>query len=315
MLPRVRDAVLPEMEDGGRQHGVGTTRSQTFTQMIEVARAAGGDDRNVHGGGDGFKEWQVVPITSAIAVHACEQDLPCTPASRLAGPRDDVEAAGAAPTMRVDTPALALRLAPSVDGDDDTLAAKDVRPGVDEVRIADGRCVDRNLVGAGGEQVPNVAHRAHTTPDCQRDEDLIGRPLHDVDHRLAAIGRGRDVEEHQLIGAFAIVESGQLDGIAGIAQIHELDAFNHAAAGHIQTGNDPAVGTGIGKTVVNIDGVRTQHGASAGRVSARASPRSIRPSYNARPTIAPVAPAAMTALMSSSDAMPPEAMTSASTFS
>ena len=156
--------------------------------------------------------------------------------------------------MRVDTPALALRLAPSVDGDDDALAAKDVRPGVDEVGIADGRRVDRNLVGAGGEQVPNVAHRAHTAPDRQRDEDLIGRPLHDVEHRLAAIGRGGDVEEHQLIGAFAVVERGQLDGIAGIAQIDELDAFDDAAAGHIQTGNDPAVGTGIGKTVVNIDG-------------------------------------------------------------
>src|SRR3954454_9797077 len=188
MLSGVRDAVLPEMEDRGRQHGVGTTRRQTFTQMIEVARAARGDHRDVNGRRYGFQEWQVVAVTSAIAVHTGEQDLPCTPAGRLSGPRHDVESAGVPPAMGVDTPALALRLAASVDGDDDALAAKDVRPGVDEVGIADGRCVDRNLVGAGGEQFPNVAYRAHTAPNRQWDEDLIGRPLHDVDDRVAAIG-------------------------------------------------------------------------------------------------------------------------------
>jgi hypothetical protein len=87
----------------------------------------------------------------------------------------------------VDTPTVAFRLTPRVDGDDDALATKDQRPGVDEVGIADGRGVDRYLVGAGREQVANVAHGAHTATDRQRNEHLIGRALDDVDHRAAAI--------------------------------------------------------------------------------------------------------------------------------
>ncbi len=91
--------------------------------------------------------------------------------------------------------------------------------------------------------------RAHAAPDRQRDEHLIGRALDDVDHRAAAVGGGGDVEEDELVGAFAVVERGQLDRIAGIAQIDELDAFDDAAAGHVQTGNDSAVWPGIGEAV------------------------------------------------------------------
>src|SRR5829696_2037042 len=172
MLSCVRDAVFPEMEDRSRQHGIGATRRQTFTQMVEVARAARRDHRDVHGPGDGFQEREVVAITSAIAVHAGEQDFPRTPASRFRGPANDVETAGAPAAVRVDTPAFAIRLAASVDSDDDALATKDVRSGVDEVGIADGRGIDRDLVGAGGEQLPDVTHRAHSAPYRERNEDL-----------------------------------------------------------------------------------------------------------------------------------------------
>src|SRR5215204_2237344 len=283
--------------------------------MIEVACATGGNHRDVDCSGDGFKEWEVVAITGAITVHAGEQDLPCTPASCFGGPGDDVETAGAPTAVRVDPPAAATRLVASVDGDDDALATKDVRSGVDELGIIDGRGIDRNLVGAGREQISNVAHGANPAPNGQRDENLVGGALDDVDHRAAAVGGRRDVEEHQFVCAFAVVERGQLNGITSIAQVDKLDAFDDAATSHVETGDNPAVRPGNGEPVADVDGVRTQHGAWVRPNCLIASARSTRPSYNARPMIAPAAPAAATASMSSSDAMPPEAMTSASIVS
>src|SRR5215212_3069786 len=132
--------------------------------MIEVACTTGGNHWDVDCSGDGFKEWEVVTITGAITVHAGEQDLACTPESCFGGPGDDVETAGVPTAVRVDPPAAATRLVASVDGDDDALATKDVRSGVDELGIIDGRGIDRNLVGAGREQISNVAHGANPPP-------------------------------------------------------------------------------------------------------------------------------------------------------
>ena len=68
----------------------------------------------------------------------------------------------------------------------------------------------------------------------------VGRPRDDIDHRLAAVAAGRDVEKDQFVRAFAVVEGGQLDRIAGIAQVDELDALDHATIGHIEAGDDAA---------------------------------------------------------------------------
>src|SRR5215211_1113299 len=138
MLPCVGDAVLPEMEDRRGQHGISATGRQTFTEMIEVPRATGGDDRDVDRRRDGFQQGEVIAIAGTIAVHAGEQDLPSAAARRFSGPGHDVETAGAPPAVGVDTPAIAIRLTPGVDGDDDALPAEDLCPGVDEIGIADG---------------------------------------------------------------------------------------------------------------------------------------------------------------------------------
>ncbi len=57
-------------------------------------------------------------------------------------------------------------------------------------------------------------------------------------HDFAGVARCGDVEKDQLVGALAIVAIGQFDRIAGIAQVDEVDALDHAAAGDVETGND-----------------------------------------------------------------------------
>ena len=132
---------------------------------------------------------------------------------------------------------------------------------------------------------------AHAAADRERNEDLVGSARDDVDDRVAAVGGRGDIKEHELVGAFAVIERGQLDGIAGVAQIDELDALDDAAIGHVQAGNDSAVWPGVGETVAADGWVETQHGASLrAEIASMASARSMRPSYNARPMITPAAP-------------------------
>ena len=55
---------------------------------------------------------------------------------------------------------------------------------------------------------------------------------------VAGVGRGGDVEEHDLVGALAVVAGGQLDRVAGIDQVDEVDALDDAAGVDVEAGDD-----------------------------------------------------------------------------
>ena len=89
------------------------------------------------------------------------------------------------------------------------LAASD-----EQLRPGDRGGVERDLVGSGAQQPVHVRDAAHAAADGERDEHLLGGPPHHVVHGVpAAAGRG-DVEEGQLVGAFGVVEGGQLHGVS-----------------------------------------------------------------------------------------------------
>ena len=56
---------------------------------------------------------------------------------------------------------------------------------------------------------------------------------------VAALPRSGDVEEHQLVRPFPVVQRRQLHRIAGVAQIDEIDAFHDPAVFHVQARDDP----------------------------------------------------------------------------
>ena len=67
---------------------------------------------------------------------------------------------------------------------------------------------------------------------------LLGGARRDVEHRRALlVGRG-DVEEDELVGARLVVDGGQLDRIAGVAQVHEVDAFDDAPLVDVEARDD-----------------------------------------------------------------------------
>ena len=108
----------------------------------------------------------------------------------------------------------------------------------DHLRVGHRRRVEADLVGAGVEQPAHVVHRAHAAAHGERDEDLRGHRLDDVQDQVAPVAGGGDVEEGQLVGALLVVARGDLHRVAGVAQFDEVDALDDPAAGDVEAGND-----------------------------------------------------------------------------
>jgi hypothetical protein len=110
------------------------------------------------------------------------------------------------------------------------LRAEPVRAAGQQRRVAHRRAVDAHLVRSGGEERVHVVALADAAPDRERDEDLLRGPRDHVARRGAAFHRRRDVEEHQLVGAFPVVLGGELDGVAGVSELAEPHALHDATS-------------------------------------------------------------------------------------
>ena len=152
---------------------------------------------------------------------------------------DDVEAGRLAAALDDDLPGARAGL-PGVDGDDDGLAPEPRGAAGDQVRIGDGRRVEGDLVGPGAQHVAHLVHGADATAHGQRDERPSRGSLDDVEQRAATLGGRRDVEEDDLVGAFAGVSLGELGRIAFVDQVDEARALDHATVGDIEARDHPA---------------------------------------------------------------------------
>jgi hypothetical protein len=149
-----------------------------------------------------------------------------------------------------------------IDRDDDALRAEAAGGLLDKRRVLHRRGVDRNLVGAGVEEPPDVLYGPHSAADGKRDKHLRRDILHDVHDRVALVRAGGDVEKAELVGALLVIAARDLDRVAGVAQVHEVDALHHAPGVDVEAGDDA---------------LRECHGWEKGETR-RASPRRFYPS-------------------------------------
>src|SRR6266545_3344635 len=291
------DGELAEVEDAGCEDGVGTGLAGG-DEVVEVAGASAGDDGDVDGVGHGGDELEVVAGFLAVGVHAGDQQLAGAAACALLGPGEGVAAGGGAAAVDDDLPPGAVGAAAGIDGQHHALGPVGVGPGREQLRVAHGGGVDRDLVGAGAQQAPDVLGSAHPSPDGERDEHLLGRAADDVVERGARLHGGGDVEEDQLVGALGVVDGGQLDGVAGVDQVDEGHALDDPAGGHVQAGDHPP---------------RERHDDPPLPLRvASASATVKRPAYSALPTMTPSRPrtaSGASARRSSRLETPPEAIT------
>ena len=79
---------------------------------------------------------------------------------------------------------------------------------------------------------------AHAAAHGERHEALLGRAADHVEDGVAVLVARRDVQEGELVGAGGVVDPRLLDRIAGVAQVDELHALDHAAVVHVEAGDD-----------------------------------------------------------------------------
>ena len=267
------------MEDAGGQHRVGLAVDDALGEVLELAHAAAGDDGDVHRARHRAGERAVETVLAAVAVHAGQQDLARAATRRLDRPFHGVDAGCGAAAVHVDLPLVGvaghlLR----VDGAQDGLRAER-RGGVgDELRVVHRRAVDRHLVGAGGDHAADVGDAAETAAHAVRQMQLRAGAACKVDRGLALVAGGGDVKEDHLVGALFVVALRQLDGVARIAQVHEVDPLHHTAVLHVHAGDHAfcqhiSAPQRLGKR--EIDG-KAPAGAAQDRAASRADARSAR---------------------------------------
>lgn len=226
------------MEDAGGEHGVGLALDDALGEVLELAHAAAGNDGDVHGPGHGARQVAVEAVAAAVAVHGGEQDLPRPAPGRLAGPFDGVDMGVLATAGHVDLPLVGIaghRF--RVDGAEDRLRAEGPGRLGDELGVGHGCRVHRHLVGAGGDHLADVGHAAEAAAHAIGQMQL-GRGVARELHRGGAIvAGGGDVQEDDLVGLLLVVGAGQLDGVARIAQPHEVHALHDAAVLYVQAGD------------------------------------------------------------------------------
>ena len=67
---------------------------------------------------------------------------------------------------------------------------------------------------------------------------FVGDRLDHLVEKPARLDRRADVEEREFVGALLVVAARDLDRVAGVAQVHEVDALDDAPIGDVEAGDD-----------------------------------------------------------------------------
>jgi hypothetical protein len=146
-------------------------------------------------------------LGTALAIHINLESAPWARAEfhRLPGPADGVEFGGITSSMGEYTPRFAVGFAARIDGDHDALGPEAVRGGCDQLRVFNGRGVERDLVCAGLEHALDVFDGAQSAAHGEGHEALGRSAGNNVMHDAAAVAGRRDVQEDQFVGTLGVV--------------------------------------------------------------------------------------------------------------
>ena len=226
------------MEDGRGQGSIRPAFGQRLVHVPCRAGTARGDNGQPDGAADRARQLYVVSGVRAVVVHRREQDLPRSQLLAEGRPLDRVASGRIAAAVAVHLPAGSVFSFSRVDRQHDALRAEDLSASRQQSRVGEGRCVDRDLVRAVGQQLCHVRRGAHAASYRERDEHLVGRAFDRVEQDLACIrGRG-DVEKDDLVRALAVVDGRKLGRIACVTKVFEAHALDDATAGDVEAWND-----------------------------------------------------------------------------
>src|SRR5262249_48984002 len=184
---------------------------------------------------------KIVALPGTVTVHRRKQDLPGPQCNDFLCVSNGIEPGRVSSAMREDFPAVVfahLRYLLRINRNHNALIAEFFRGFFHEGPPVDCGRVDRNLVGAAGEELADIVNRAYPAADGERHKACFRRTRHDVVDRVAFFMACGDIEKTKFVRAGCVVGNGSLDRISSVAKIYELDALNHAAVFYIEAGND-----------------------------------------------------------------------------
>ena len=156
-----------------------------------------------------------------------------------------INAGGAAPAVGENFPAggvvaNAITAADSarIHAGDDALAAHFLGNIAHHLWAGNGGGVDRHLIGAGQQQRAGILHGSHPAAHGEGHEADLRRAAHHIQQRATPLVGSGNVEEAQFVGPGGVMGTGLLHRIAGVDEVDEVDALDHAAIADIEAGND-----------------------------------------------------------------------------
>ena len=190
------------------------------------------------GRADRLHELEVVAVLHAVRVHRGDEQLAGARARRPARAQ-----ATASQSVGLRPPSTYARQPPSGSrraSIAQTMHCEPKRSAASPIRLGprERAGVERDLVGAGQQQLAHAPHAVDAAADGERHVDLLGGTLDGAAERARILARGRDVEPDDLVGALLGVAQRRLDGLAAVAQVDEVDALDDAPAGDVEARDD-----------------------------------------------------------------------------
>ena len=103
--------------------------------------------------------------------------------------------------------------------------------------VVDGRSVDSDLVGSGAQEGARVLEPRHAAPDRERDRQLLGGALDELERGSPPLDRRRDVQEDELVRAELRIAGRELDRVPDVTQRLEADALDDPAVRDVEAGD------------------------------------------------------------------------------
>ncbi len=208
--------------------------------MLRRASAARRDQRHSTLRTHGAELRDVVSLAHAIAGHAVEHDLARAAFLHLAHPIQRLAGRVACP-LRIAGELIHVIVAIdrlAVDADDHALRAEAGAEPADQLRIGEGRGVDRHFLRAFAKHFLGVGDAANAAGDAKRNIQDARDAANPAAIDRASIGTRGDVVEHQLVGAFVAIARRKLEDVAHDHVIAEAHALDDLPVSYIEAGDD-----------------------------------------------------------------------------
>src|SRR5215472_1960059 len=234
---RLADGELAVMEDRRREHCVGASEYHAVDEILQRSHAARRDHRNIDRFDNGTRELDVESRLGSVAIHAGKKNFAGAERGDLPCPLHGVEPGLRAPAVRVHLPSPRRR-SPYVDRRNNALRSVTSRRLRNQLGRSHRRRVDADLVGPCIEQRANIVNMRHAAANGQWNEDLVGDRFDHVVEQWPRFHACLDVEEGELVGALFVIAARDFHRVAGVAQVHEVHAFDDASLRNVEAGND-----------------------------------------------------------------------------